>query len=470
MADKDKHVPGRSQRLTLAKFNPPDWYGWAGVLAMFLIVAVRIEGGDGAWFFPLLSLGEWLLLPLGVLSLTMGFLSLSRIREKTVLPIWLSAILPALLWLAAVGLSMLSNRVGPAGMDLILSWAVHLIFPSLAFLPLLTIRPWRDRLMWALAAGVIINVVAVFFQGRAQNLALPDPRFMGLGGFLANQHDFGVLLAVSLPLLAAWRGGDGEGPNKSLAVLFTTFLLPALALSACFTLPILLAATIGLLVAWAAWRSQAWILGVFLALLVVGYGAESRLERDGNQRRLLAESAMMCGDNYRKALNTFQVRPFLGSGPEAFIRGDGRQPVDGIECSPWYATLLGGTGLLGLGMWFVLLAELAARTMGRFGRRCLWHGGVLGGVAAMGALGLWTDCLAEGSGAMAGLLIALSILEEPETASHPFRRNRKNRGGKNDAHGSDPVRSAPNTPQPTENTPAAPDGRSGDTDIIVRKP
>lgn len=470
MSDKSKYVPGRSQRLTLAKFNPPDWYGWTGVLAMFLLIVVRVESG-GVWFFPLLSLGEWLLLPLGVLSLTMGFLSLSRIREKTVLPIWLSAILPAILWLAAVGIAMSVNRVGPAGVDLILSWAAHLIFPSLAFLPLLTIRPWRDRLMWALAAGVVVNVVVVFFQGRGQNLILPDPRFMGLGGLLTNQHDFSLLLAMALPLLAAWRGGDGEGPNKSLAVLFTTFLLPVLALSACFTLPGLLAVTVGLLIAWAAWRSQAWILGVFLALLVMGYGAESKLEHDGNQRLLLTQSTLMCGDSYRKALNTFQVRPFFGSGPEAFIQGDGRQPVDGIDCSPWYATLLGGTGLVGLGMWFVLLAELAARTMGRFGRRCLWHGGVLGGVAALAAIGLWTDCLAEGSGAMVGLLIALSILEEPETASHPFHRTRKKRGDGKTAESA--VLAAPQpAPPPVQDgaTASSGGGKSGDTDIIIKKP
>ncbi|MCD7897586.1 MAG: hypothetical protein LUG50_13080 [Planctomycetaceae bacterium] len=86
MAERYKTIPARSQWLTLAKLTPPDWYGWACVLAMFLLLAVRMPLANGVWFFPLLSLGEWLLLPLGVLSLSMGFLSLSRIREKPSCP------------------------------------------------------------------------------------------------------------------------------------------------------------------------------------------------------------------------------------------------------------------------------------------------------------------------------------------------------------------------------------------------
>lgn len=451
MSDKNRQVHNRSQRLTTVKYAPPKWFGWTGVLAMFLLVGVRFRLADGVWFFPLLSLGEWLLLPLGVASLTMGFLSLSRLREKTVLPLWIAAILPGILWLAAVGFAMIKNGIGPGSGDLFLAWAVHLVFPGMAFLPLFTMRPWRDRLMWALAAGLVMNVLMIFLQARGSGIMPPDTAALGLGGFLANQHDYGLMLGISLPLLAAWRGGERE-KNRALAVMFCTFLLPALTLSVCYGWPGLAASAVGLIVAWAAWRSHAWLLGVFLCLLVVGYGAESKQNRDRGQRRLFADSAAMCGDAYKRAFNTFQVRPFLGSGPEAFLVGNGGQESSAdSECNPWYATLLGGSGLVGLGMWLVLLGELAARTMGRFGRRCLWHGGVLGGVAALAVSGLWTDALPEGAGAMVGMLLALSILEEPDDhiPPRPARRRRE--------------------AKPAEEEPVPAAGRPGsDTDIIPK--
>ncbi len=461
MAERYKTIPARSQRLTLAKLTPPDWYGWACVLAMFLLLAVRIPSASGVWFFPLLSLGEWLLLPLGVLSLSMGFLSLSRIREKTLLPLWISAIVPGLLWLAAVGLSILVNSSGPAGGDLMLSWAVHLIFPSMAFLPLFTMRVWRDRLMWALFMGVAANTVMIFWQGQTAGYIPPSLDLLGLGGLLTNQHDFSLHIGIALPLLAAWRGGDRG--RKALSTLLCTFLLPALALSACYSLPGILAAMTGLVVAWAAWRSYAWILGIFLCLLLFGQG-ERNLRRDTNQRQLYANSAVMCRDNYQMALNTFQVRPYLGTGPEKFIAGSGYEPVDTCNPSPWYATLLGGAGVLGLGMWIVLLGEVAARTMGRFGRRCLWHGGVLGGVIALGISGMWTDSLPEGAGAMVGLLIALSILEEPEPPPPAKKRRRRTGNTGDDSPAPIPASAtSPSTPQPDgEPAPRSPH----DTDII----
>lgn len=451
MGNKDKRVPARSQRLALAKLTPPDWFGWLGVAAMFLLPLVRLRHGGGVWYFPLLSLGEWLLLPLGVLSLTMGFLSLSRVRERTLLPLWLSAIVPAVLWLLAAGTSMLYNGVGPGGGDIFLSWAVHLIFPTLTFLPLLTMRVWRDRLMRALAAGLALNAVYIFLQARSAGLAPPDTELLRFGGFLANQHDYGLMLGVALPLIAAWRGGDHVS-NKALANLFCTFLLPVLALSACFGWVGLAASAIGLSVAWAAWRSYAWILGIFVCLLVFGYGSEARASRERPQRKLFAESAMMGSGCYRRAFNTFQVRPFLGSGPESFCLGTGHEPADTLEPMPWYASLVGGAGLAGLGMWLVLLGELSARTMGRFGRRCLWHGGVLGGVMALAVAGLWTDALPEGPGALVGFLIALSILEEPDPA-HAAARTRRAK---------DPEPPPPPPPPPPSGKP------SGDTDVIVR--
>lgn len=449
MSDKDKRVPGRSQRLTLAKLTPPDWYGWLGVAAMFLLATVRWRLADGVWFFPLLSLGEWLLMPLGVASLSMGFLSLSRIREKTLLPLWISALVPAILWLATVGMVMLKSGIGAGGGDIFLAWAVHLVFPAMAFLPLLTIRIWRNRLMWALTAGLVANVALISIQARSGGVSAPGHGMWALGGSLANQHDYALMIGIALPLIAAWRGGGGGGKHRAFSVLFCTFLLPALAMAACHTVTGMVAAAVGLTVAWAAWRSYAWILGVFLCLLVVGYGAESHSDRDQAQRRLLADSASLGGSCYRKALNTFQVRPFTGSGPEAFLDANGTNGRNGNATVPWYALLLGGTGLAGLGMWLVLLGELAARTMGRFGRRCLWHGGVLGGVAALAAAGAWTDVLPEGAGAMVGLLIALSILEEPDDAI-PARRARKRRDGK---------------PEPVPPPPAR---RGGDTDVIAK--
>lgn len=455
MPEKDKKVLSRSQRMILSKLTPPDWYGWLGVLAMLLLVTVRLPLADGAWFFPLLSLGEWLLLPMGVASLSMGFLALARIRERTVLPLWISTLVPAFLWLAAVGLTMLKNGIGANSGDIFLSWAVHLIFPAMAFLPLLTLRVWRDRLMWALTVGLTVNVVCVYLQARAGGISPPDPGVWAIGGFLANQHDYGLMIGLALPIIAAWRGGNGVGRNKALAVLFCTFLLPALALTVCHTVMGLIAAAVGLTVAWASWRSYAWILGVFLCLLVAGYGATQQQARDQSQRRLLADSAALGGSSYRKALNTFQVRPYLGSGPEAFLGANGDERGIHHSTAPWYATLLGGSGLVGLGMWLVLLGELAARTMGRFGRRCLWHGGVLGGVAALAVAGFWTDALPEGAGAMVGFLIALSILEEPDDAITTRRAARRKR------------RLRRREPEPIP-APVVPAGRSGDTDIIPK--
>jgi hypothetical protein len=205
--------------------------------------------------------------------------------------------------------------------------------------------------------------------------------------------------------------------------MLCTFLIPALALSACFTWMGLAASAIGILAAWAAWRSHAWILGVFLALLIFGYGDRDKSDRDAARRELVAASADMDTAAYRRAFDVFRARPFLGSGPDAFLIGDGRDHGDVILGTPWYAALLGGSGLAGMGMWLALLAELAARTMGRFGKRCIWHGGVLGSAAALGAAGLWTDCLPEGAGALVGVLLALSILEEPEEGG-TFRRAR----------------------------------------------
>lgn len=454
MTNRDKRVSARSQRLTLAKLTPPDWFGWSGVVAMLLLPTVRINLADGPWFFPLLSLGEWLLMPLGVCSIVMGFLSLTRIREKTLLPLWISAIVPAALWLAAMGLTIANSGFSSVSGDLMVSWSVHLIFPTMVFLPLFPIRIWRNRLMWALAIGLVLNAVMIFWQGRAAGVAPPNNAVLGLGGFFANQHDYGLMLGIALPLLAAWRGGSEK--KNAFVIMVCTFLLPVLTLTACFTASGYIGAIIGLIIAWAAWRSHAWLLGFFLCLAVFGYGSGAREEQDRNQRRVMVNSVSLAQQTYRRALNVFQVRPFMGSGADSFIAGTGHEPTGSITPTPWYATLLGGSGLLGLGMWLVLLGELAARTMGRFGRRCLWHGGVLGGTVAAGVAGLWTDAMPEGAGAMVGILIALSILEEPEPAPPPKRAGRKNKSEETSA------------PAPVAAAPEDKPGRGGDTDIIKR--
>lgn len=411
-----------SPRLAAARFTPPDWFGWLGTAAMFLLPAARPRLGAAGGIVPLLSLGEWLLLPLGVASLAMGFLSLERMRGKTVRPLWIAAVAPAIPWLIAVCASMFRGGAGAGGGDLLLSWTARLIAPATVFLPLLILRVWRDRLMWALAGGTLVNALAVFWQARASGAAPSDAAMLLHGGLLSSQHDYGFMLALALPLIAAWRGGDHPS-NKAFTTLLCSFLLPVLALSACFGLAGLAASAIGLAVAWAAWREYAWLQGIFVCLLLFGYGSEARDGQHRPQRRLLAESAMMDAERYHRAFDAFQTSPFLGAGPESFIAAAGdEQAAAAARPAPWYASLLGGTGLFGAGMWLMLLGELAARAVGRSGRRCLWHGGALGCVFALAVSGFWTDALPKGAGALVGFLLAASILEEPEPEPKPKRK------------------------------------------------
>ena len=121
MAEPKKRGTGKPQRSAADQTALPDWFGWLGVASVFLMVMVRVGTADKAWSFPLLSLGEWILLPLGVASLTLGLLSLGRITERTFLPLWISAVVPAGLWLIAAGASFLANGSGQAGSDMFLS-------------------------------------------------------------------------------------------------------------------------------------------------------------------------------------------------------------------------------------------------------------------------------------------------------------------------------------------------------------
>lgn len=448
-AANPRPVRGKTRRLAAAKFTPPSWFGWLGVAAMVLLPVVGINAAKGKWFFPLLSLGEWLLLPLGAASLSMGLLTLWKVRERTLLPLWISAIIPALLWMAAVGIATLCNPCTASSGDMFLSWAVHLVFPTMAFLPLLSRPEWRDRLMWGLAAGLALNIAVIAWQWKSAGLPADSLGLLNLGGLLVNQHDYAVFLAVALPLLAAWRGGDAD-KYRALSILICTFLLPAVALTVCFGLPGLAAAAIGLAICLATWRNIAWIMGIFLCLLIFGYGSASRTETDAARRRLIAASPMG-QEAYGKAMRTFLEHPYLGSGPESFGgaegNGNGARPVDALNPRPWYATLLGGSGLIGLGMWLVLLGELAARALGRYGKRCLWYGGVLGGTIGLAAAGLWVDALPEGVGALVGILIAVSTLEEPAAPPAPRRvRKRKRVNAMDDLKPVAPDAPAPEAP------------------------
>lgn len=429
MTEEKKGPTGKPARSAPGDGEPPDWYGWLGLAAMFLLGVARVTRDGGMWELPLLSLGEWLMLPLGAASLTMGLLSLGRIREKTLLPLWMAAVLPGVLWLAAAGLSMLRNGAGPDGGDLFLSWAVRLIFPGMAFLPLLASAKWRDRVMWALAAGLVLNVAVILAQFFSAGHAAADSENLAMGGLLADQGDWGMMLAVSLPLLAAWRGGN-SGMNRATALLICMFLLPALTLSSCWSWAGLAGAGAGLVVCWVSWRSHAWIMGVFLCLLLFGYGSGERLARERDRRQLLAFSASEGGACNDVALKAFVNRPYTGLGPDAFQAKCSEVPEKGGRAS-WYAALLGGTGLIGLCLWLVMLAELAARALGRDGRRTLLRsGGVLGGTVGLAVASAWTGALSPGAGAMAGFLLAVSLLEEPEVAAAGRRASRsKDRSG-----------------------------------------
>ncbi|MCL2000803.1 MAG: hypothetical protein FWG74_05155 [Planctomycetes bacterium] len=119
-----------------------------------------------------------------------------------------------------------------------------------------------------------------------------------------------------------------------------------------------------------------------------------------------------------------EEKPCFGAGPAFFLREPARAKT--VNTLPWYALLLGGMGLAGVGTGLAFLAELAARALGREGRRCLLSGGVLGGTAGLAAACLWSGALPKGGGAMVGLLLAFSALEEPE--GRPLRRSRTGDG------------------------------------------
>ncbi len=429
---KSKHAPLRNSVI-----EPPVWFGWLAVAALFLLPFPTLSsrlGGD--WLATNLSPGEWLLLPLGVLSLTLGLLTLSRLPERTVLPLWLAAIFPGVLWIFAELLAMFKNGMGVSGGDLLIAWTVRLIFPTLVFLPLLTLTVWRDRLYWALTAGIMVNVAMILvsvYSGGA-------PRFSAFdftqAGFLENQHDYGLYIALGLPLLAGWRGGDNH-KNPALVMLFCMFLLPALALGSLFSGGLMLAAALGLVTTWAVWRGHAWILGIFLCLLVLGYGSSARSVRDRNQRVLLAATLSPINPSgglslrlasFDAALAAFIDRPFLGSGPDAFFtkRGNApRQAAGDLDAPPWYASILGASGLFGLLTWFMLLAELFSRAVGRKGKSCMNAGGIAGAAISLAAAGIWTNVLAPGAGALVGLLLAVSMLDEPEDKTSGAKHRRR---------------------------------------------
>lgn len=463
MAEKRKPAVSRSQRLSAHRIELPNWFGWLAVAAMFLLPVTRVDFAE-TWRVPLLSLGEWLLLPLGVASLSTGLLDLPKIRERTLLPLWLSAMTPAALWLGAVGLAILGSTFSQTSGDLLLAWVSRLLFPVMAFLPLLVRPIWRDRLFQALGAGVFIMVLVVMWQLRSAGLAASDPERLNFGGFLANQYDYGVYMAVALPLLAGWMGG-GMARHRLLVMLVTMFLLPGLALAASQTWAGIFAGLIGLAVCWTAWRKHAWILGVFVCLLVFGQGTESGRERERLHREQLVATLDLGTDHLKSASQAFVARPFLGYGPESFLT-PAETPPAVAEPRAWYASLLGGSGLVGLGMWLALLAELAARALGRDNRRALFRGGVLGGAAGLAAAGWWCDVLPAGAGALVGFLLALSVVEDPEAAAESGRRSGRHRDGEAVSKRTSARRKA-ETPAAQAQTAPAQEGEAGSPMAVV---
>lgn len=429
----DNERKRKRQSVTTRMTSLPEWYGWLATAAMFLLPFPALSGRfGGEWLASQLSPGEWLLLPLGVLSLTLGILTLNRIPERTILPLWIAALAPGAFWVAAEALAMYKNGIGQTGGDLLIAWTVRLVFPALAFLPLLADDVWRDRLYWGLTGGLFVNLAYVI----GNMLRAPGAASYFQSGFLYNAHDYGLFLVLALPLLAGWRGG-GVKKNQALIMTSCMFLLPAIALSTMFSGGMMLAVAAGLAIVWSVWRGHAWVLGIFLCLLVIGYGAQAKQQRDRSQRVAIAASMSPINDEgglsnrlaaFDYALSTFVERPFLGLGTDAFFdpagRVGGRQGTSDLDAPPWYATVLGASGLTGLLMWFALVAELIGRAVGRKGRSCANAGGIAGAAIGLAVAGIWTNVLAPGAGALVGFMLAVSILDEPdpEASSRPRRR------------------------------------------------
>jgi O-antigen ligase len=411
---------------------PPSWHAWAATAAAFLLPFHRLDAFGASLADLHLTPGEWLLLPLAILSASMGLLR-GMTKPGRGLPDWLFAILPALFWILAMLPGMARNGFGAHGSDLALAWIVRLVLPAPVFLPLLADRERRDRLFMALSAGVLANVL---MATRQLITARPDggAAAAGVYGFLDSPNAYGLLLALFLPLLADWRGGE-RGTGVAVFTLLCTFLVPAMALMSVLSGGLLFAAFAGLLVVWTMWRSYAWIVGVFVCLLVFGYGAESRRRRDRERRETLTAAVLptlayggpaFYASEYERALDAFVARPFFGEGVGTRHTADTDRPVnlsgDG-NAPPWYAALLRGSGLAGIGLWLALLAELLARAAGR-GGTCAFAPGILGGVAALAAAGLWANALPPGAGAFVGLLLAFSVVREAGGASPPPARRR----------------------------------------------
>ncbi|MDR1613582.1 MAG: hypothetical protein LBT97_12495 [Planctomycetota bacterium] len=429
-----------ASRKSLSAVSPfPAWYGIATLTAAAMLPIARLDlfGFSSADIF--LTPGEWLLPPLGVFALVMGFFP-HRPGPESVVPQWLAAIVPAALWLAAMLLGVFKNGAGANDHDLLAAWTARLVFPALAFLPLLAERTWRDRLFLALAAGVVANVFMATWQLYAARSGDGGSALRGVSGFLGSSEAYGLLLALFLPLLADWRGGE-RGSGNAIFMLLCMFLIPALSLASILSGGLLFSAFLGLLVAWAMWRGYAWIMGAFVCLLVFGYGGDARSNRDRERRRAITQSAgstafdgerSHLSAEYDRALAAFADKPFFGDGLGPYHRRE--TPRSGLTAvarasSPWYASLLGGSGIVGLGMWLALLAELVARAAGR-GGGLLFGPGALGATVALLSAGVWTNVLAPGPGALVGVLLAFSALRDDRSigaAASPAGTKTRNR-------------------------------------------
>ncbi|MDR3211357.1 MAG: hypothetical protein LBU79_05515 [Planctomycetota bacterium] len=367
----------------------PVWYGWGSLGVFFLLFQP-----DPLEYFSLsfpLSFASGLLCILALLSLLPfilpGHFLLSRLEKGLV------ATLPVLILLAVILLVSLAK--GGDGLGFPPVWLVNILLPSLVLIPILYNTYWRRRLYYTLAATAGLDLLLAVFASIYPAVG---------AGFTSGRP--GIAVVLLLPLLAGWHG---RGDN--LLKLATLFLLPCLAFASLAAGPLAIVLALGLAVAWLSWRREAWLLGVFICLVVFGRGTEPTPERAGEERVVLASNLdPMEGDatpgptlaSYRLALDVLASHPLLGE----------RQDSASVATltPPWYAWLALKGGLPALLMWLVVLAELLARAGLRRGERLGNPGGLAGSLLALALLGLCYPLTPAGGGLLLGLLLPFSLV------------------------------------------------------------
>lgn len=395
-------MTGDNQPENVSVWSPPGWWHWVVLssIALAPVVDLRTLGIPWPDGWPLFSLGLIPLLAAG------AFLLAAKEGRAVFSRAWPSA-WPGFVWPLAALFGM--GALGSAGAGsawILASWIVQAPLAAIIFRVLVADERWRDRMAWTLAVAVVAASVAVARLFMVTPAA-GDPSVVG--GVLGRMGAFGAFLALSLPLLAAWRGGS-EGKSQGWRMMSAMFLLPALALSVCRSGAGLAAAMGGLSVSWMGWRRHSWILGVFLCLLVFGQG--------NSPERFIARMDGLGGDflssspdgEARAALDAWKKSPAFGSGLSV-------QLPSGMRGGGWLFNLAGDTGWLGVLAMAAMMAELAARSAGRDGKRCLWASGVMGAVVAVCLGCWWIDFSSPGVAMMIGLVLAVSSIDGPRAES-----------------------------------------------------